>query len=212
MPFYYASRNSSDTPVTQLPYIKLLLDGASREAAKRRGPVKKAATLDQGSLREVLIQTMWPSGSEFSPNPSLRDWRTAAKLFTYYKTMCRYDCYMKLTPCSFEFGDSHVIISFSSAKNDQFYAGTHSVLAYIPGDLLCPLLVYKTFFKLMNFSLNNTENLNCRLTRTGSSRPTTRLSYGSSLADTKALLSRFGHLHNFSEKSFKSSAMTNHSP
>ena len=208
MPFYYAARNSAETPVTQIPYVKLLLDGASREAAKTKRPVKKAATLDQESLREVLIRTMWPSGSEWSPSNCLKDWRTSVKLFTYYKTLCRFDGYMKLTPCSFTFEDTHLIISFSSAKNDQMYNGSISVLAYTPGDLLCPLLVFKTYFKMMNFALNASENLNCRLSRTGMSRPTTRLSYGSSLADTKELLKRFGHLANFSEKSFKSSGVS----
>ena len=208
MPFYYAARNSIETPVTRIPYVKLLLDGASREAAKNRGPIKKAATLDQASLREVLIFSMWPTGSECSPSRCLKDWRTAVKLYTYYKTLCRFDCYMKLTPCSFTFEDSHLIISFTSAKNDQMYNGSVAVLAYTPGDLLCPFLVYKTYFKMMDFALNHTENLNCRLTQTGKSRPITRLSYGTSLSDTKELLTRFGHLANFSEKSFKSSGVS----
>ena len=90
MPFYYAARNSADTPVTKLPYIKLLLDGAVRAAAKRRGSVKKADTLSEESIRIILTSTLWPSGSESCPHPSLQDWRTATKLFTFYKTMCIY--------------------------------------------------------------------------------------------------------------------------
>ena len=70
MPFYYAARNSTETPVTQIPYVELLLDGPSRAAAKNRG-LTKAASLDQVSLREVLIFTMWPTGSEFSPSRCL---------------------------------------------------------------------------------------------------------------------------------------------
>ena len=90
-PFFYAARNSEKLPITKVPLIKLVLEGALREASQRRGPVKKADTLNENKLREVLVNTFWPSGSQQVPNESLKDWRTATKLFTYYKTMCRFD-------------------------------------------------------------------------------------------------------------------------
>ena len=179
-----------------------------RAAAKRRGPVRKAETLDQSSVQEVLIQTCWPSGSEFNPNTSLKDWRTATRLYTYYKSMCRWDCYRRLSPASFNFQTDHLIITFVAAKNDQFYSGSSSVLAYKPGDLLCPRLMYTTYFRMMDFAMMEGEILNCRLSKTGKSRPLACLSYGSSLADTKELLARFGHRGKFSEKSFKASAVS----
>ena len=53
------------------------------------------------------------------------------------------------------------------------------------------------------------ELLNCRLNYNGTkSRPKLKLSYSQSLKDTKELLSKFGCEGNFSEKSFKSSAVT----
>ena len=122
--------------------------------------------------------------------------------------MCRFNCYEKLNPTSFTFNEDYLIIEFSSAKNDQFYAGTTSVLAYQRGDLMCPYLIYKTYFRLMNFSMTTSESLNCRLTRRGYPRPNTRLSYSSSLSDTKELLSKFGYKGSFSEKSLKASAVT----
>ena len=207
-PFFYAARNSEKLPVTKVPFIKLLLDGALREASKRRGPVKKADTLDENTLREVLTRTFWPKGSEQVPNTCLKDWRTATKLFTYYKTMCRFDGWDKLRLGSFMFYEDYLIITFVFSKNDQFYNGTTSVLAYVPGDLLCPYLIFKYYFNVMELKKDD-ELLNCRLTINGrKSRPKYKLSYSQSLADTKELLNRYGIEGQFSEKSFKSSAVT----
>lgn len=207
-PFFYAARNSDQIPVTKVPFVKLILEGALREAAKRRGPVKKAATLDENKLKEILISIFWKDGSHQIPNESLKDWRTATKLFTYYKTMCRFDGWYKLKLGSFTFYEDYLIICFESSKNDQFYNGTTSVLGYVPGDLLCPFLIFKTYFSKMELQKDE-EFLNCRLNISSSkSRPTFRLSYSKSLADTKELLSRFGCEGQFSEKSFKSSAVT----
>ena len=207
-PFFYAARNSEKLPVTKLPLIKLILEGALREASKRRGPVKKADTLEEKKLRDILTSTFWKIGSQQVPNESLKDWRTATKLFTYYKTMCRFDGWDKLKLGSFTFHEDYLIISFESSKNDQFYNGTTSVLGYVSGDLLCPFLIYKFYFKMMELKKDG-DLLNCRLNISGSkSRPSFRLSYSKSLADTKELLSRFGCEGQFSEKTFKSSAVT----
>ena len=207
-PFFYAARNSEKIPITKVPLIKLLLDGALREASKRRGPVKKADTLDEASLKEILIKTFWPNGSQEVPSRSLKDWRTATKLYTYYKTMCRFDGWNKLTLGSFTFYEDHLIISFENSKNDQYYNGSTSVLGYISGDLLCPYLIFKYYFNVME--LNKSEELlNCRLNNSATkSRPKFKLSYSQSLKDTKELLNRFGCEGQFSEKSFKSSAVT----
>ena len=207
MPFYYAARNE-DFPVTQNSFVKLLLEGAIRGAAEMKGPTKKAATLSAEQTKEVLLSTFWPSGTEFAPNPSLKDWRTAVKLYTYFFTVCRWDCYMKLSPASFTFFEDHVLLFFDSAKNDKYYAGSTSVIAYKPGSLLCPYLVYKTFFQKMGFEGLSSEKLNCRLKPNGKPNQKLPLSYGASLKDTKDLLSRHGHGEGFSEKSFKSTGVT----
>ena len=149
-PFFYAARNYEKIPITKVPFIKLLLDGALREASKRRGSVKKADTLDEATLKEILIKTFWPNGSQEVPSQSLKDWRTATKLYTYYKTMCRFDGWNKLTLGSFTFYEDHLIISFENSKNDQYYNGRTSVLGYISGDLLCPYLIFKYYLMLWN--------------------------------------------------------------
>ena len=207
-PFFYAARNCDNIPVSKVPLIKLVLEGAMREASKRRGPVKKADTLEEKKLREILKSTLWKDEVQQVPNESLKDWRTATKLYTYYKTMCRFDGWDKLKFKSYTFYEDYLIISFESSKNDQFYHGTTSVLGYIPGDSLCPFLIFKTYFHMMNLK-EDEESLNCRLNINGlKSRPMFRLSYSKSLADTKELLSRFGCDGKFSEKTFKSSAVT----
>ena len=207
-PFYYAARNESSLPVTQLPFVKLLLEGASRDAAKKRGPTKKAATLSEDETKDMLRSTFWPVGTTVSPNTSLKDWRTGVKLFTFYATVCRWDCFMKLSPASFTFNEDHVIIVYDSAKNDLYYSGSTSVIAYNQGSLLCPYLIYKTYFQMMGFEGLSSEKLNCRLKPNGKPNKKLPLSYGASLKDTKELLARHGHEAGFSEKSLKSTGVT----
>ena len=207
-PFYYAARNSDSLPVTKLPFVKLLLEGASRDAAKKRGPTKKAATLSEDETKSILQSTFWPKGSIVFPNTSLKDWRTGVKLYTFYVTVCRWDCYMKLSPASFTFNEDHVMIVYESAKNDLYYSGSTSVIAYNQGSPLCPYLIYKTYFQIMGFEELSTEKLNCRLKPNGQPNRKLALSYGASLKDTKELLARHGHVEGFSEKSLKSTGVT----
>lgn len=207
-PFYYAARNEQSLPVTQLPFVKLLLEGASRDAAKKRGPTKKASTLNEDETKSILRSSFWPEGSIAFPNTSFKDWRTGVKLFTFYATFCRWDCYMKLSPASFTFNEDHVMIVYESAKNDLYYTGSTSVIAYDQGSLLCPYLIYKTYFQIMGFEGLSSEKLNCRLRPTGQPNRKLPLSYGASLKDTKELLARHGHEDGFSEKSLKSTGVT----
>ena len=207
IPFYYNARNSSEVCIVKKPFIGLLLDGAMRIAAKQRGPVKKAKTFDENSVKSALIKIFWPTRSRNHPNRNLKEWRTGIRLYTYYFTLCRYDCFSKLTVDSFNFQDDHVVITYTSRKNDQFYTGSTSVLKYRDQDMLCPGLVYQTFFKVMGFN-EGTDILNCRLTMNGKkARPNTKLSYAQSLKDSKELLGQLG-LEGVTEKSLKASGVT----
>ena len=207
-PFYYGARNEKSLCIIKEPFVKLLVEGALRDAAKRKGPTKKDATLTEDETKQMLESTFWPNGEENQPNSSLKEWRTAVKLFTFYNTVCRWDCYMKLTPSSFTFYEDHLVLVFDSSKNDSYYSGSTSVIAYKPGSLLCPYLIYKTYFQLMEFEGTLKEKLNCRLKPNGKPNPQRALSYGSSLTDTKELLARHGHVSGFSEKSLKSTGVT----
>lgn len=206
-PFYYASRNCEDICITNKKFVALILDGAMRKAAKERGPVKKATTLGEEDIRDFLQTNFWPRQSVNIPNPNLKDWRTGVRLYSYYMTLCRWDCYSHLTRDSITFFGDHLIISFPTRKNDKLYEGSTCVLKFKPGDPLCPRLIFKTYFDIMNFK-SGEDVLNCRLTRDGKlARPRTKLSYGQSLQDSKAIMRKYG-LPEISEKSFKASGVT----
>ena len=156
----------------------------------------------------MLLQLIfWPNQSINFPNPSLIDWRTGVRLFCYYMTLCRWDCYSHLTKGSVKFAKDHLVIRFPTRKNDKLYEGTSSVLKYKPGDSLCPRLIFQTYFDLMKFQ-SPEDILNCRLTRNGKlARPDTKLSYCQSLQDSKNIMKKFGVM-DISEKSFKASGVT----
>ena len=103
IPFWYAARNSDETCLTKEPFVKLLLDGALRTAAKRRGSVQKVETIPQDKIKEMFKRTFWPMGRVTIPNGDRKAWRTATRLYTYYKTMCRYSCYKQLGPKNITF-------------------------------------------------------------------------------------------------------------
>ena len=109
MPFYYAARDSEALVVTKRRYVKQILGGALRKAAQDKGPVRKAVTFGEEEIKSFLTSVFWPTGSRNNPNPSLKDWRTATRLYTYYFTLCRFDCYSKLKKNSIEFFDDHVV-------------------------------------------------------------------------------------------------------
>ena len=83
------------------------------------------------------------------------------------------------------------------------------ILKYKPGDVLCPRLIFQTYFDVMGFKSGSGEEiLNCRLTRNGqAARPNTKLSYSQSLQDSKDIMKRYG-VANITEKSFKASGVT----
>ena len=187
MPFYYAARDSEALVVT-----------------KRLN--KCETNTGEEEIKSFLTSVFWSTGSRNNPNPSLKDWRTATRIYTYYFTLCRFDCYSKLKKNSREFLDDHVVIEYPTRKNDQVYSGSQSVLK-LRDDPLCPKLIFKTYFKIMQFK-SDSDTLNCRLSFSGkTSRPTTQLAYSQALKDTKELTESFGY-DGVTEKSFKASGVT----
>ena len=199
--FYYQSRNK-DYPVLKQPSVSMMLEGCMRNAARGREKMKKAAVLEEKEVKEVLKKAFWGT----SGDKDMQRWRTATRLYTYFCTLCRFDCYSKLTRSSFEFNDDYVTIHFRSAKNDQHYNGSTSILQYTY-DELCPKLIYTTYFKMMKITEPD-DKLNCKLEMNGkASRTKTLLSYTTSLKDTKELLAKHG-FDGASEKSFKASGVS----
>ena len=164
--------------------------------------MKKATVLEEKEVKEVLKKAFWGN----SGDKDLQRWRTATRLYTYFITLCRFDCYSKLTRSSFEFKEDYVTIHFRSAKNDQHYNGSTSILQY-KYDELCPKLIYTTYFKMMKITEPD-DKLNCKLGMNGkTSRTKTLLSYTTSLKDTKEFLTEHG-FSGVSEKSFKASGVS----
>ena len=98
------------------------------------------------------------------------------------------------------------MVKYASRKNDQLYSGSESVLKK-RSDLLCPDLIFKTYFKVMQFRTGG-DILHCRLSFDGkSSRPHSPLAYSQALKDTKELTSNYGY-SGVTEKSFKASRVT----
>jgi hypothetical protein len=140
----------------------------------------------------------------------LANWRTVVRLYSYYKCFCRFDFYSQLTLSDILLEHDHGQITFNRAKKDQFYSGSYCLLSNLPNSPYCPRLVFKSYFSVMNFTGVGVEYLNCRVLNSKKLRakPTEKLSYSTSLETSKKLLSSLGLEGNFTEKSFKSSGVS----
>ena len=189
------------------PFVKLILEGAKREAAARKSRTKKAPSFSQQDIHKIIDSTIWKQGvGTIGPKPDLVLWRTVVRVFTYYKTFCRFNCYQQLSASDVTFYPDHICIEFKKAKNDQFYNGTFSLLSALPNSPYCPKLIYSSFFKVMGFLGTSSEFLNCRILTSKNisrSKPTEKLCYSNSIRDTKNMLQSIGFEGNFSSKSFK---------
>ena len=66
---------------------------------------------------------------------------------------------------SIEFAEDHLVIKYATRKNDQLYSGNQKILKY-RGDLLCPKLIFETYFKLMKLEHDDVL-LNYRISLNG---------------------------------------------
>ena len=86
------------------------------------------------------------------------------------------------------------------------------MLASLPSNpALCPKVIFRTYFKVMKFTGEGTEYLNCRVLHSGDiyrAKPAEPLSYTTSLENTKEILQRLEIPGNFSEKTFKVSGVS----
>ena len=209
--FYHEAHGFTTTPAVSEPFIRLLLTGAKREASERKCKVKKADIVSSEVVHEIIDKVLWKHGvGTVGTDPNLADWRTVVRLYTYYKSFCRFDCYSQLTLSDIDFTEDYVQITFVRAKNNQFYSGSYCLLSNLPDSPYCPRLVFKSYFSVMKFTGTGVEYLNCRIlnSRILSAKPTEKLSYTSSLESSKKLLASMGLEGNFSEKSFKSSGVS----
>ena len=205
--FFHDANRVKKASVMEDPFVKLVLEGAKREAAERKPTTKKAPTLSQSEVHHLIDQTIWRNGpGKIGPNPDLIVWRTVVCLFVCYKTFCRFSCYQQLTSKDIEIFENHISVEFKHAKNDQFYNGTFSLLAALDGSPYCPKLIVSSYFQVMGFSRMQTEYLNCRILNSKNNsraKPGERLCYSNSNKDNKNVLHSVGLTKKYSEKSFK---------
>ncbi len=185
----------------------ILLNGAKRRIRATAGPARKAPHLLPADLRAVLA-FVFPPGCHFGHNNAI--WaRTAFRMIVVYHTLCRLDCYSKLRAHHFEKVGADIVITFPSAKNDQFHKGNQSCLA-ATGTAFCPVRITKLFFWRFGLQFgaqaNDTTPLNFRLRRLGEATVPVRtglLSRAQSTRDLQALLRAVGIATPATEKSVK---------
>ena len=75
-------QNHKTTAAIESPIVKLVLDGAKREAADRRSPIKKASVLTQSQIHQ-LVDLLWNNGvGVVDKSVSLKTWRTVVRIYT----------------------------------------------------------------------------------------------------------------------------------
>jgi hypothetical protein len=88
--FYHEANGFTSPAAVTEPLVKLILVGAKRESSERKSGVKKADTVSPEVVHQMIDTVMWRHGVGITgANPNLGDWRTAVRLYTYYKTFCR---------------------------------------------------------------------------------------------------------------------------
>ena len=197
----HESNNLPGEPPVCKPFVKNLIAGAKRKAAKNKEPTRKADCISKNQIHQIIKSVFYDS-----KNLNWIDCRTAMKIFVMYKTFCRFDCYSQLTTDAIKISSDCVEIVFRRAKNDQFYSGSNTYLAAIPNSDFCPVKIFKRFFAIFNFHKEKPAFLNCRIRTVkgvSSAIQDKQLSYTTSLENSKALLQKLNILGQFSEKTFK---------
>jgi hypothetical protein len=120
------------------------LDAATRLAAQRREPVKKATEVTLEQLKEMVAKHIMPHRRDiFKVNPFM--FRTNYRLVIEYFTFCRLSDYRKLQARHFKKVGLHMEVTFPSSKNDQLHQGQVTVLA-ANGMELCPVRMTALYF------------------------------------------------------------------
>ena len=203
----HTSQGHSSQPVIKDNYLQLLLSGAKREAAAKKPKPMKATCLTKTDIYKIM-SGLWPKGmDQIDPSVDLITWRTSMKIYTMYRTWCRWDGYSNLTNEDISLDEDSVTVFFVKAKNDQFCAGSSCTLPILgPQHVMCPKLLFSTYFQVMQFNKGPGQYLNCRIAfRQGvqCSKPKEKLGYTTSIENSRALLSKYGLEGKYSEKSFK---------
>ena len=203
---------SKDFSCADTPYVKKVMAGCKRLAAKKKSPIKKANAFPVTVLKALVGKYVLP----YQLEPGRIDAKALRSIFRaviQYFTFCRYDCFNKLQSKHFrDHGDS-IEITFPSAKNDQLHEGKSTFLV-ANNSAFCPVNITKIYFKRMNMRMDQQDEsyINCRLgNKNGLMFPikNTQISYSTAVKHTRDLLQENGFDSiGISEKSAKMEGVT----
>jgi hypothetical protein len=98
-----------------------------RTAAASASPAKKAPAVTPDMLHIVLDKFYTPFARSVAEIPPAR-FRTLFRIVLEYHTLCRLNCFRQLQAKHFDIVGDSIMITFPSAKNDQFHQGRSSFL------------------------------------------------------------------------------------
>jgi hypothetical protein len=132
-------------PSSFTPFLDLVLHGAKRTAAASASPAKKAPAVTPDMLHIVLDKFYTPFARSVAEIPPAR-FRTLFRIVLEYHTLCRLNCFRQLQAKHFDIVGDSIMITFPSAKNDQFHQGRSSFL--VPTSTpYCPVAITKAYFR-----------------------------------------------------------------
>jgi len=115
-------RPSSFTPVMEAAIL-----GTKKLRRAAAGPVKKAPPIKVSDLRRLMDRFVIPFYGDMG-RADAEHLRNVFRIIVEFHTLCRLSCFRKLQALHFEKVDSDILVTFPSAKNDQFHEGRSSFL------------------------------------------------------------------------------------
>ena len=132
-------------PTAFTPEISLVLEGAMRRASAAAGPVKKAPLLSRTDMQRVLDKLYLPRCERVHLIDAAQ-FRTLFRLVIVYHSLCRLNCFNHLQAKHFEKVGMDIIVTFPTAKNDQFHQGQQSCLTATDSPY-CPVKITNAYFR-----------------------------------------------------------------
>jgi hypothetical protein len=149
------------------PRVDRWISAVKRLAAKKKLPVQKAGEVALQDLKDMVDRVVVPFKHSVTEIHPVR-FRTVIRLVIIYFTFCRLSDYLELKAKHIEEDGEDLVITFPSAKNDQFHEGRSTVLA-ANGTNFCPVALVKLYYARFGFRFGLQQGderaLNCVIRR-----------------------------------------------
>ena len=192
--------------------VRAAVDALKREAAKSRGPVKKATGYSFAIIRELIAREILPFEDRLGEIDAIA-FRSLCRAVIIYCTFCRFDDFKRLTDREVTDEGDHIKIVFLRSKNDQFGDNSISVIP-VRGELQdCPAKIIRLYFRRFGLKFGGGGKLlNFRLRRIPGGHvamPHLGLAASNATKCTRILLEKYGYeASKFTEKSMKVQGVT----